>query len=94
MSEQIVEQGSVKVDSDEKQKTPWRVILFNDHIHTFDEVILQLIKATGHGLEKAKELTLEVHFKGKANVYESDFEACFKVSNILKEINLITEIEG
>ena len=27
--------------------SPWRLILFDDNIHTFDEVIEQLIKATG-----------------------------------------------
>lgn len=96
MSEQIVEKSSVKVDNEEKnkEKNPWKVILFNDRFHTFDEVILQLMKAIGCGLDRAKELTLEVHFKGKANVYEGEFEDCFQVNNVLKEINLITEIEG
>jgi ATP-dependent Clp protease adaptor protein ClpS len=70
-----------------------RVILFNDEWHTFDEVIEQIIKATGCSVTKAESLTLEVHNAGKAMVYEGDFEVCLRVSNILEEIYLRTQIE-
>ena len=79
---------------DEQENTPWRVILFNDEEHTFDEVIGQLIKATGCSHSKAEELTMKVHNEGKALVYEGSFEECFEVNSILKEIELITEIKG
>ena len=83
-----------KEEEDEQEKTPWRVILFNDEEHTFDEVIGQLIKATGCSHSKAEELTMKVHKEGKALVYEGSFEECFEVNSILKEIELITEIKG
>ncbi len=79
---------------DEDEQTPWRVILFNDEVHTFDEVIGQLIKATGCSQSKAEELTMKVHNEGKALVYEGSFEECFEVNSVLKEIQLITEIKG
>jgi ATP-dependent Clp protease adapter protein ClpS len=75
-------------------ETSWRVILFNDEEHTFDEVINQIIKATRCSKARAEELTNEVHFQGKANVYEGSFMECMKVSGILQEIALVTEIEG
>lgn len=78
----------------EDEETPWRVILYNDEIHTFDEVIGQIIKATGCSQSKAEELTLKVHNEGKAKVYEGSFEECFEVNSVLKEIQLITEIKG
>lgn len=73
---------------------PWRVILYNDEIHTFDEVINQLIKATGCSLAKAEEITLRVHNEGKAIAFEGEFEECLMVDLVLKEIQLVTEIKG
>lgn len=88
------EQAQVAPEVQEEVETSWRVILFNDEVHSFDEVILQIIKATGCSKTRAVELTNEVHFKGKANVYEGSFPECLRVSGILQEIALITEIEG
>lgn len=86
----------VAEDTSDKEKidTPWRVILFNDEIHTFDEVILQLIKATGCSTAQAEKHAWTVHTRGKANVYQGSFEDCFRVQGILHEIQLITEIQG
>lgn len=82
------------VQQEELVETPWRVILFDDEIHTFDEVIEQLIKATGCSLAKARELTNKVHSDGKAVVFEGDFVECLQVDGVLKEIQLVTEIRG
>ena len=73
---------------------PWRVILYNDSIHTFDEVILQLVKATGCSTNHAEKIAWTVHLEGKALAYEGSFEDCFRVQAILREIQLVTEIEG
>ena len=70
-----------------------KVILFNDEWHSFDDVIAQLRKATGCSRQKAEVLTLEVHEKGKAMVYDGDMSECLRVSSILEEIALHTQIE-
>jgi len=70
-----------------------KVILFNDDWHTFDEVISQIMKATGKSYDNAQELTLEVHSEGKAVVYDGEMSECLKVSSILEEISLHTQIE-
>jgi ATP-dependent Clp protease adaptor protein ClpS len=72
---------------------PAKVILFNDDFHTFDEVIAQLIKAIGCSYEKAEFLTWEVHTKGKAVVYTGELSECLRVSSVLEEIALHTQIE-
>ena len=72
---------------------PWQVVLFNDEVHSFDEVILQIQKATGYSLERATELTLRVHHSGKALVYVGGKPECEKVAGILKQIQLIVLIE-
>jgi len=71
-----------------------RVLLFNDDWHTFDEVIAQLIKAIKCSTEHAENLAWEVHTKGKACVYEGEIEDCLRVSGILEEIGLHTQIES
>lgn len=72
---------------------PARVILFNDEVHTFEEVISQIIKATGCDTARAEALTWEVHHAGKANVFEGEITRCVQVSSVLEEIELMTQIE-
>jgi hypothetical protein len=73
---------------------PWKVVLYNDNIHTFDEVILQLQKATGCSPQRAEQIAFEAHTKGKAVAFSGDFNECFRVMGVLREIQLIVEIEG
>ena len=70
-----------------------KVILFNDDWHTFEEVISQIILATKCSLAEAQEKTLEVHLNGKGVVYSGELAECLKVSGILEEIMLHTQIE-
>lgn len=84
----------VLVEQQEEINTPWRVMLYNDEIHTFQEVINQLTKAIHCSASQAEKIALKVHSEGKALVYEGDFEPCFEVNSILKEIQLITELKG
>lgn len=73
---------------------PWKVILFNDDIHTFDEVIMQLQKALGCGAKRAEKIAFEAHTRGKAIAFDGEFPECFRVAGVLREIQLIVEIEG
>lgn len=82
------------VEEDSTYGNPWNTIMFNDETHSFEEVIYQVIKAIKCDFEKAKELTLEAHFKGKTIVKSGEFEECLRVSSILEEIELKTEIQG
>lgn len=70
-----------------------RVILFNDDWHTFEEVIAQIIKATKCSFIEARDRTFEVHVNGKAVVYSGELPDCLRVSGILEEILLHTQIE-
>lgn len=82
-----------ELDEEVVTKLSNRVILFNDEWHSFDEVIEQIIKATGCNYDKAEDLTWEVHNAGKAMVYEGEMGECLRVSNVLEEIMLRTQIE-
>lgn len=69
-----------------------RVVLYNDDWHSFDEVIIQLMKATKCTFEQARDFSFEVHVKGKAIVFNGTMTGCLKVSSILEEIALNTQI--
>ncbi len=73
---------------------PWQVILFNDEVHSFDEVIIQVQKATSCPLDEAKRVTFEAHMKGKAVVFRGEFSKCHAVAGVLRQIELIVEIRG
>ena len=80
-------------DTDVALQPPAKVILYNDEVHTFEEVIGQIIKATGCDQRQAESLTWEVHHSGKACVYEGEITRCVQVSHVLEEIELTTQIE-
>ena len=75
-------------------ETLWYVVLFNDEIHTFEEVISQVQKATGCAAGKAEDIAWTVHLDGKATVFEGEFTDCFRVQLVLNEIGLVTEFRG
>jgi len=93
MDEQILT-GKIKPEQDEETIVgiPCKVLLFNDDWHTFDEVIIQLIKAVKCSFETARAYAFEVHVKGKAQVFNGQLEECLKVTSILEEIALNTQI--
>ncbi len=93
MAEDLPE-GIIQPESETETTTGLaaRVILFNDDWHTFDEVINQLIKAIHCSFEKARNLAFEVHTKGKAVVFSGELSECLRVSSVLEEIALHTQI--
>lgn len=77
----------------EKHDPGYRVILFNDDVHSMDEVVFQIQKATGYSLEKAEAIMFEAHSSGQAVVYCGDLQECKKVADVLMQINLMVSVE-
>lgn len=69
-----------------------RVYLLNDEIHSFDDVIRQVILAINCGVKKAQKIAETVHMNGKCMVKEGNIDECLEVSAVLEEIQLITQI--
>jgi len=61
-----LEEVVVEDDSDVGQKA--QLIVFNDDHNTFDWVIQCLMEVLNHTSEQAEQLSLIIHFKGKATV--------------------------
>lgn len=69
-----------------------KLILYNSN-HIWEDVILQLQKATGFDLIHCEQIAIIAHTKGKAIVKSGEYDELSLINNILKEINLITEIQ-
>ncbi|MBS1518007.1 MAG: ATP-dependent Clp protease adaptor ClpS [Bacteroidetes bacterium] len=69
-----------------------KLILFNSN-HIWDDVISQLCKATGFDMLKCEQIAVFAHTKGKALVCTGEISKLNNINSVLKEINLITEIE-
>ena len=82
------------VDVEERVETPWTVVLYDDDVHTFDDVIEQLMKAVACSAEQGARHAWTVHTEGKDRVFAGDFFECLRVQGVLREIALVTEIEG
>jgi ATP-dependent Clp protease adaptor protein ClpS len=94
MNNQTLDNPKIDIDMDEDISIglTCKVILYNDDWHSFEEVINQIIKAIKCPFEVARDLTFEVHVKGKALVFRGDMKDCLQVSSVLEEIALNTEI--
>ncbi len=93
MATNPLEQPEQEQEEETEIQEPAKVILFNDDVHTFEEVIGQLIKAIRCTRSKAEALAWEVHSQGKAVVFSGELLRCMEVSGILEEIELMTQIE-
>ncbi len=82
-----------EIDETTTLNIPAKVILFNDDVHTFEDVIFQLMKAINCTMEQGEAFAWEVHTRGKAIVFNGDLSECLKVSSVLEEIDLGTQIE-
>lgn len=72
---------------------PHNVILFNDDQHSIDEVITQIIKATGYDPIKATNISMKAHKEGSAIVWTGYKERAEHIASILEEIKLQTKVE-
>ena len=64
----IVEEEATRLQS------PWIVILYNDDWHPYDQVVLQVQKATGCSQEEAEWITYKAHTQGRAIAYKCSME--------------------
>ncbi|MBI4882097.1 MAG: ATP-dependent Clp protease adaptor ClpS [Planctomycetes bacterium] len=84
-------------ESDSEVRTRRRrafvVVLYNDDVHSFDEVVLQVQKATGKSQEAAFRVTLEAHLRGKSVAFAGGLEECQRAAAILRRIRLQVEVD-
>lgn len=70
-----------------------KTILFNDDVHTFEEVARQLMRAIRCTYPQGMAFANTVHHTGSAIVYTGPLERCEAVAMTLEEIGLKTKVE-
>lgn len=80
-------------ESKTRPQRNWRVILYNDNVHTRDDVTLWLQKATGCSLECATMVMMTAHTTGRAVCYEGSNDDCHKVARCLRGNGLQVEVD-
>lgn len=69
------------------------LIVLNDDVNTFDWVIQCLMDVCKHSFEQAEQLSLIVHFKGKAVVKTASFNILVPMKDALCDRGLSAVIE-
>lgn len=70
-----------------------QVIVYNDDVNTFDWVIECFMDICDHTFEQAEQLTLLVHFKGKATVKTGSMDKLQPIKDALVDRGLSAVIE-
>lgn len=69
------------------------IVIYNDDVNSFENVILCLMKYCLHTLEQAEQCAYIIHTKGKYKVKTGSFEKLLPICNALVENNLNAKIE-
>jgi len=88
---ETVELEDVKLDLSFMEDS--KLILFNDDHNSFDKVIMALIIYCQLDNEKAVELTMQIHTKGKAVVKYGSRDKLEPIADVLGQLDLTCEIE-
>jgi ATP-dependent Clp protease adaptor protein ClpS len=69
------------------------LIVFNDHVNSFDHVIDSLVKVCKHDVIQAEQCTWLVHYKGKCQVKKGDYEELEAMCTGLLNRGITAEIQ-
>lgn len=68
------------------------LIVFNDDVNTFDHVIESLIKVCKHDVVQAEQCTTLIHYKGKCEVKQGDYDTLEPMCTALLDRGITAEI--
>ena len=83
----------ILIQGQEKVKKSKSIILYNDHVNTFDFVIDTLIEICKHDALQAEQCAHIVHYVGKCSVKTDSFEKLKPLCSELLRRGLTAEIE-
>lgn len=70
----------------------WMVVIFNNEVNTFDEVVATLMEATGCDVQEAYIEAWEAHTYGQAPVHFANREECDAAAQVISRIGVATEV--
>lgn len=89
----IEEDTEVLVDESVDVGKDSELIVFNDDHNTFDWVIKCFVEVIGHSEDQAEQLSMIIHFKGKASVKVDTYEKLKPLKQALVDRGLSAVIE-
>ena len=87
------EQEDILIDEDVTNGERSILVVYNDDFNTFDWVIQCFMEVCNHTQEQSEQLSLLVHFKGKATVKTGPFPVLKPMKDALVDRGLSAVIE-
>ena len=84
------EQEEILIDKDVPLQR--KLVLYNSN-HIWDDVVMQLQKATGFDMVHCEQIAVIAHTTGKSVVKSGEYNELSKIDSVLREISLVTEIQ-
>lgn len=84
----VLEETEVETNQDEGSK----IVLYNDHVNTFEHVIMCLVAFCDHKFQQAEQCAVIVHYKGKCIVKHGDKDDMKKIAKKMSEEHLTVEV--
>lgn len=78
---------------DTSNNTVSQLIVYNDDFNTFEHVISCFVKILKHSSQQAEQLSIIVHYKGKASVKQASFDVLRPLKDALVDNGLSAVIE-
>jgi len=85
IEEEVLVEEKVDIESHE-------LVVFNDDVNTFDNVIEALVQICNHTMEQAEQCTLIIHYKGKCAVKLGSFSALAAMRNAICDRGISAEV--
>jgi len=86
-------ESDVLIEEEVDTSDPAQLIVYNDEYNTFDWVIQCFVEVLNHTVEQSEQLSLMIHFKGKAIVKTGQFEKLNKWRRQLVDRGLNAVVE-
>lgn len=87
------EEVDILVDDDIGSDLPVHILVFNDDVNSFDWVIQCFMEVLKHSHEQAEQLSIIIHFKGKATVKTGSKKELIPLCEALLDRGLSAVIE-
>jgi ATP-dependent Clp protease adaptor protein ClpS len=93
MSTKIHWQTQEETDSDVLTESVHNLIVWNDDVNTFNDVIAWLVEICDHNPYQAEQCAFIVHYHGKCEVKNGSFEELQPLASALLDRGLSVEIQ-
>jgi ATP-dependent Clp protease adaptor protein ClpS len=93
MSPDILIKEAEQVEEKVDNPNPWKLIVWNDDVNTFDWVIHSLVEICKHSHEQAEQCAWIIHTKGKYAVKEGSFKKLSPMREALSDRGICATLE-